>query len=187
MAEFGCDPLPLPCFLEVLILEELQRDFSEVLIPVGLKSFGMNVMRGFLEVLILEGLKSDFSEVLILEELRRERCEIKRLLRGKIRYDAHSLPAGRNPNRAPGAGAAGFGAGMCCSSVTIDDSMSANALSRLSLSYSNTIGPNLVNFKDFSAIVDDWLGSDSTCTPGNFPSGAYIQRLKGMSVAFYCI
>jgi hypothetical protein len=58
--------LPLPCFLEVLILEGLRREFSEVLILVGLKSFRMNMMRGFLEVLIPEGLKTDFSEVLIL-------------------------------------------------------------------------------------------------------------------------
>jgi len=52
--------------LEVLILEGLRREFSEVLILVGLKSFRMNMMRGFLEVLIPEGLKTDFSEVLIL-------------------------------------------------------------------------------------------------------------------------
>jgi hypothetical protein len=69
--------LTLPCFLEVLILEELERDFSEVLILEGLKSFRMSKMRGFLEVLILKGLKLNFSEVLILEELRRDKCEIK--------------------------------------------------------------------------------------------------------------
>jgi hypothetical protein len=68
-------PSPLPCFLEVLILEGLQRDFSEVLILEGLKSFRMSTMQGVLEVLILKGLKNDFSEVLILEELRREKRE----------------------------------------------------------------------------------------------------------------
>jgi hypothetical protein len=78
-------PSPLPLFLEVLILEDLERDFSEVLIPVGLKSFRINMIRGFLEVLILKGLKSDFSEVLIPEELRREECEIKGFLRNVLR------------------------------------------------------------------------------------------------------
>ena len=61
---------PLPCFLEVLILEELERDFSEVLILGDFKSNVENEIQTVLEVLILEGLKFDFSEVLILEGLR---------------------------------------------------------------------------------------------------------------------
>jgi hypothetical protein len=63
-------PSPLPCFLEVLILEELERDFSEVLILGDFKSNVENEIQTVLEVLILEGLKFDFSEVLILEGLR---------------------------------------------------------------------------------------------------------------------
>jgi hypothetical protein len=81
----GCDPSPLPPFLEVLILEELRRDFSEVLILGDLKSNAENEIRGLLEVLILKGLKFDFSEVLILEELQREKREIKGFLRGVLR------------------------------------------------------------------------------------------------------
>jgi hypothetical protein len=57
---------PPPSFLEVLILEGLKRDFSEVLILVDFKPIAENEIRGVLEVLILEGLKIDFSEVLIL-------------------------------------------------------------------------------------------------------------------------
>jgi hypothetical protein len=60
------DPSPLPCFLEVLILEELEREISEVLILVDFKPFTENKIRRVLEVLIPEGLKIDFSEVLIL-------------------------------------------------------------------------------------------------------------------------
>jgi hypothetical protein len=67
---------PLPCFLEVLILEELKRDFSEVLILGDLKSIAKNEIRRVLEVLILEGLKFDFSEVLILEGLRATNREL---------------------------------------------------------------------------------------------------------------
>ena len=63
----GC---PLPCFLEVLILEGLKREFSEVLILGEFKSIAENEIQGVLEVLIPEGLKFDFSEVLILEGLR---------------------------------------------------------------------------------------------------------------------
>jgi hypothetical protein len=59
-------PSPLPCFFEVLIIEGLERDFSEVLIIKDFKSNAENEIRGVLEVLILEGLKFDFSEVLIL-------------------------------------------------------------------------------------------------------------------------
>jgi len=46
------DPHP-HVFLEVLIPEDLEANFTEVLIPVGLKSFRMNAMRKCLEVLIL--------------------------------------------------------------------------------------------------------------------------------------
>jgi hypothetical protein len=78
-------PTPLPCFLEVLILNNFKSLFPELLIPgdfksfapevlilVGLKSLGMNVIENsakFLEVLILVGLGFRFSEVLILEDL----------------------------------------------------------------------------------------------------------------------
>jgi hypothetical protein len=51
-------PLP-PCFLEVLILGELERKNTEVLILVGLKPLRISVIekcRDFLEVLILKGL-----------------------------------------------------------------------------------------------------------------------------------
>ena len=61
----------------MLILEGLKRDFSEVLILVGLTSFKMNMMRGLLEVLILEGLKMDFSEVLILGRLETPNFELR--------------------------------------------------------------------------------------------------------------
>jgi hypothetical protein len=77
--------LPLPCFLEVLILNDFKSFVLEVLIAKDFKSF-------ISEVLILVDLKSlrmsemreveKFSEVLILEELRREKCEIKGFLRG---------------------------------------------------------------------------------------------------------
>ena len=60
---------PIPCFLEVLILGGLERNFSEVLILEELKSFRMNVLRGLLEVLIPGKLQTRFSEVLILEGL----------------------------------------------------------------------------------------------------------------------
>jgi hypothetical protein len=60
------DPSPLPCFLEVLIIVGLERDFLEVLIIKDFKSIGENKIRGVLEVLIIKGLKFDFSEVLIL-------------------------------------------------------------------------------------------------------------------------
>jgi hypothetical protein len=59
-------PSPIPCFLEVLIVEGLQRNFSEVLILVEFKPVAENEIRGVLEVLIPEGLKFDSSEVLIL-------------------------------------------------------------------------------------------------------------------------
>jgi len=62
--------------LEVLIPEELKRNFSEVLILVGFKSIAENEIRGVLEVLILGGLKSDFSEVLILGGLRATNFEL---------------------------------------------------------------------------------------------------------------
>jgi hypothetical protein len=69
-------PSPLPLFLEVLILEGLRREFSEVLILGDLKSNGENEIRGVLEVLILGGLKFDFSEVLILGGLGAKRGEL---------------------------------------------------------------------------------------------------------------
>jgi hypothetical protein len=72
----GVYPSPLPCFLEVLILGELQRDFSEVLILEDFKSNAENEIRGVLEVLILEGLKFDFSEVLILGGLGAKKGEL---------------------------------------------------------------------------------------------------------------
>jgi len=80
--ENPADPSPLPCFLEVLILEGLERDFSEVLILGDFKPIAENEIRGVLEVLILEGLKFDFSEVLILGGLGREECEIGCILVG---------------------------------------------------------------------------------------------------------
>jgi hypothetical protein len=67
---FGDAPSLLPPFLEVLILEELKREISEVLILGDFKSNVENKIRGVLEVLIIKGLESDFSEVLILEGLR---------------------------------------------------------------------------------------------------------------------
>ena len=74
--QFGAlSPSPR-CFLEVLILGGLGRDFSEVLILIGLKSFRMSEIRAVLEVLILEGLKFDFSEVLILGGLRATNFEL---------------------------------------------------------------------------------------------------------------
>jgi hypothetical protein len=69
-------PSPLPCFLEVLILEGLKRNFSEVLILGDFKSNAENEIRGVLEVLIPEGLKFDFSEVLILGGLRAKNFEL---------------------------------------------------------------------------------------------------------------
>jgi hypothetical protein len=69
----GC---PLPCFLEVLILEGLKREFSEVLILGEFKSIAENEIQGVLEVLIPEGLKFDFSEVLILGGLGAEKREL---------------------------------------------------------------------------------------------------------------
>ena len=65
----GSLPFPLPCFLEVLIPEGLERNFPEVLILVGLKSFRITVLRALLGVLITRELRRDFSEVLILEGL----------------------------------------------------------------------------------------------------------------------
>jgi hypothetical protein len=80
------DPSPLPCFLEVLILNDFKSFepevlilidfkslFPEVLILVGLKSWRINEMQefeNFLEVLIPEGLQGGVAEVLILRELR---------------------------------------------------------------------------------------------------------------------
>jgi hypothetical protein len=81
---------PLPCFLEVLILNDFKSFepevlilmdfkslFPEVLILVGFKTLrirrmqGIDELRGDLvEVLIPEGLKCDFSEVLNLKGLR---------------------------------------------------------------------------------------------------------------------
>jgi hypothetical protein len=69
-------PLPPPPFLEVLILEGLKCDFSEVLILVDFKPFMEREIRAVLEVLILEGLKFDFSEVLILGGLRATNFEL---------------------------------------------------------------------------------------------------------------
>ena len=69
--------LPLPCFLEVLILKDFKSFEPEVLIPGDFKSL-------FPEVLILVGLKplrinemreiGNFSEVLILDELDGAKC-----------------------------------------------------------------------------------------------------------------
>jgi hypothetical protein len=75
-AKIGAHPSPLPLFLEVLIIEGLERDFSEVLIIGDLKSNGENEIRVALEVLIIKGLKFDFSEVLILEGLRAKKREL---------------------------------------------------------------------------------------------------------------
>jgi len=74
--DLGADPSPLPCFLEVLILEGLKRKISEVLILVDFKPFMESEIRGVLEVLILEGLKIDFSEVLILGGLEATNFEL---------------------------------------------------------------------------------------------------------------
>ena len=57
-------PLPPPLFLEVLILGDLKRKNTEVLILVELKSFGMNAIlerHDLLEVLILKGLRGLIS------------------------------------------------------------------------------------------------------------------------------
>jgi hypothetical protein len=77
-------PLPLPCFLEVLIPNDFKSLFPEVLILVDFKSFAP-------EVLILVGLKSrrmreirdlrKILEVLILEELCAQTCVIGWFLR----------------------------------------------------------------------------------------------------------
>jgi hypothetical protein len=71
------DPTPLPHFLEVLILEGLPRDFSEVLILVDFKPIVEKEIQRVLEVLILEGLKIDFPEVLILRGLGATNFELR--------------------------------------------------------------------------------------------------------------
>jgi hypothetical protein len=63
-------------FLEVLIVEGLGRDFSEVLILVDFKPIAENEIRRVLEVLIVEGLKFNFSEVLILGGLKAGKFEL---------------------------------------------------------------------------------------------------------------
>jgi hypothetical protein len=149
-------PPPLPCFLEVLILGDLEREISEVLILIGLKSFRMNTIRGVLEVLIIKGLKFDFSEVLILEELRREKCEIKGVLRGVSgrEISANALRCGllkRGEFGRDEKGVSGptrrarVAAEIICGAdvrlqFTPTYSMSGNCLSRLFMSYSNRMG-----------------------------------------------
>jgi hypothetical protein len=57
-----------------------------------------------LEVLIINGLKFDFSEVLILEELQREKREIKGFLRGDLGHGSvgSARPESARRARAPG-------------------------------------------------------------------------------------
>ena len=106
------DPPPLPCFLEVLILNDFKSFVLEVLIIKDFKSL-------FPEVLILGELKAlrmsemreveKFPELLILEELRRETCEIKGFLRGV--FGRGSIGSARREGagkaRAPGGGIGG--------------------------------------------------------------------------------
>lgn len=71
------------------------------------------------------------------------------------------------PDRMLGFGASNEGG---CFQLIPHDSTKSNAMSILSISYSNTMELNLINLNDFAAVVIDRLDGNSDGSLGNVPS-----------------
>jgi hypothetical protein len=135
----------------------------------------------------------EFAEVLILGGLGRAmfaNCSVFRLRDPPTPSAFAGATAGRGsafPKRRNSQGtlvadktAAESALGMRRSRLMPHDNMRGNAVSRLSLSYSNTVGLNFLSSKDFAATANDRPGGDFagslenfTCVPG-FGSGSSL-------------